>query len=235
VKLTILMYHAVAVPDPGMRHLGNFINPKHFVEQLDLLLELGYRTISFDDWLAHRAGRPSTAPLPAKPLIMTFDDGYLSFDTTAWPALRARHMGATVFLVAGQLGGCNAWDADEVKQPLLDHTRILELQQEGVRFESHTFSHVPLGKVPADVALEEMHHARMAIEGVTGRPVTVLSYPFSNQNRHVRALARRAGYLAAVCGKGKTNTERTDPLELRRIKFDYLMPADAVHRVLEQS
>src|SRR6185369_15131437 len=52
VKLTILMYHAVAVPAPGTRHLGNYVEPKHFTQQLDLLLELGYRTITFDDWLA---------------------------------------------------------------------------------------------------------------------------------------------------------------------------------------
>jgi peptidoglycan/xylan/chitin deacetylase (PgdA/CDA1 family) len=233
VKLTILMYHAVAVPAPGTRHLGNYVEPKHFTQQLDLLLELGYRTITFDDWLAFRAG--GCPDLPTKPLIMTFDDGYQSFDTTVWPALRARRMGATVFLVAGQIGGTNVWDGDEVQVPLLDHDRILALQNEGVHFESHTFSHRALGKISAADALEEMHHSRMALEGLTGKPVMILSYPFSNQNRHVRALARRAGYRAAVCGKGKTNNERTDPLQLRRIKFDYQMPIDAVRKLLAKA
>jgi peptidoglycan/xylan/chitin deacetylase (PgdA/CDA1 family) len=75
----------------------------------------------------------------------------------------------------------------------------------------------------------------MLLEGLTGKPVTILSYPFSNQNRRVRGLARRAGYRAAVCGKGKTNSERTDPFELRRIKFDYQMPIDAVRKVLAKA
>ena len=234
MKLTILMYHAVAVPARGTRHLGNFVEPTEFTKQLDLLVELGYRTISFGDWLDHRMG---LGELPAKPLIMTFDDGYQSFDTTAWPAMRARKMEATVFLVVNQIGGCNRWDVDggEVEMPLLDHKRILALQDEGVRFESHTFSHRALGKISADEALEEMHHSRMALEGVTGKPVTILSYPFSNQNRHVRALARRAGYRAAVCGKGKTNSERTDVMQLRRIKFDYGMQIDAVRKVLARA
>ena len=43
-------------------------------------------------------------PLPRKPVVITFDDGYLSFLDCAVPALKARGMVATVFLVAGEIG-----------------------------------------------------------------------------------------------------------------------------------
>ena len=102
MKLTILMYHKVDELEAGVRHPGNYVSPAAFAEQMDALLEWGYRTIGFDQWLAYRG---SGATIPDKPLIVTFDDGYTCFDSHAWPVLRAREMSATVFLVASQIGG----------------------------------------------------------------------------------------------------------------------------------
>ena len=111
----------------------------------------GYRTIGFAQWIDARNAR-TTANLPEKPLIVTFDDGYTCFDTHAWPALRARGMDATVFLVSGQIGGVNAWESDEVELPLLDAKRILALQNEGVHFGSHSVAHRPLAHIPVEDA-----------------------------------------------------------------------------------
>jgi peptidoglycan/xylan/chitin deacetylase (PgdA/CDA1 family) len=229
VKLTILMYHKVAEIPPGARHVGNYVTPTQFTAQMDALLDWGYRTISFEQWLSYR---DSGADLPPKPLILTFDDGYRCFDDTAWPALRARAMAATVFLVAGQIGGTNAWDADERRERLLDADRVRALRAEGVDFGSHGYAHLALAKVPPDVALDDMSRSRVALEQLVGAPVTTLSYPFSNQNRLVRQLARRAGYRACVRGKGRMNVRRTDVYGLRRIKVDYRATIDDLKRTL---
>ena len=229
MKLTILMYHKVAELPPAARHRGNYVTPRQFEEQMDALLEWRYRTITFDDWLAFRE---RGIELPPKPLIVTFDDGHGCFDTTAWPALRARGMTATMFLVAGQIGGTNAWDADELQEPLLSAQRILALRSQGVQFGSHGYNHVALAKVRPDVALDEMMRSRASLEQLLGEPVTLLSYPYSNQNRVVRDLAARAGYRACVRGKGRLNLRRTDPHALRRLKLDHTMTIDDVRRML---
>ena len=229
MKLTILMYHKVAEPAPGARHLGNYVTPSQFERQLDALLDWGYETISFDQWLAYRERKFTPPP---RPLIVTFDDGYPCFATTAWPALRARGMRATMFLVSSQIGGTNAWDADEPQEPLLDASRILALRDDGVEFGSHSHTHVPLAKASPAMALEELTRSRAVLEQLLGKPVTSLSYPFSNQSRDVRALARRAGYRVCVRGKGLMNRRTTDVTALRRIKFDYRMSMDDVKTVL---
>jgi peptidoglycan/xylan/chitin deacetylase (PgdA/CDA1 family) len=229
MKLTILMYHKVAEPPAGARHLGNYVTPVQFEQQLDALLDWGYETISFDQWLAYRGGNFSPPP---RPLIVTFDDGYQCFATTAWPALRARRMHAAMYLVTSQIGGTNAWDANEVQEPLLDASQILALQADGVEFGSHSHTHVALAKVSSAKALEELTQSRAVLEQLLGKPVTSLSYPFSNQSRDVRALARRAGYRVCVRGKGRMNRRSTDIHALRRIKFDYRMSMDEVRGVL---
>jgi peptidoglycan/xylan/chitin deacetylase (PgdA/CDA1 family) len=229
MKLTILMYHKVAEPAADARHLGNYVTPSQFEQQLDALLDWGYVTISFDQWLAYRVGNFTP---PRRPLIVTFDDGYQCFATTAWPALRARGMGATMYLVSSQIGGTNAWDADEKQEPLLDASQILALRDDGVEFGSHSHSHAALARISPTMALEELSQSRTILERLLGKPVTSLSYPFSNQSRDVRALARRAGYHACVRGRGRMNHRSTDVHALRRIKFDYRMSMDDVRRVL---
>jgi peptidoglycan/xylan/chitin deacetylase (PgdA/CDA1 family) len=194
------------------------------------LVRWGYRSIGFEQWLDYRAG--GAVSLPRKPLIVTFDDGYTCFDRNAWPVLRSLGIGATVFLVASQIGGTNAWDRDERQERLLDASRIKALQNEGVAFGSHSYTHPPLAKISADRALDELTRSRAALGELLGRDVHVFAYPFSNQNSLVRDLARRAGYRCAVRGKGRMNWRRTDPFGLRRIKVEHDMTVEGLRRVL---
>ena len=226
MKLTILMYHKIDEPPAGIRFPGNYVSPSRFHEQMRGLLEWGYRSVTFNDWLDYRDGRGVS--LPRKPLVVTFDDGYTCFDRNAWPILRSLGMGAMVFLVASQIGGTNAWDRDERQEPLLDAERIKTLQSEGVSFGSHSYTHPPLAKLPAARALEELTRSRAALRDLLGRDVEVVAYPFSNQNSLVRDLARQAGYRCAVRGKGRMNWRHTDPFGLRRIKVEHDMSADGL-------
>jgi len=210
------MYHKVDEIPPDARYPGNYVTPDQFAQQLDALLEWGYKTIDFDQWLAYRAD--PTLHFLVRPLIITFDDGYTCFERNAWPALRQRGMTATVFLVAGQIGGINAWDRDERQEPLLNAASIRALQQEGVSFGSHSLTHVPLARVSSATAMHELAESRAMLADVLDHPPEVFAYPFSNQNFEVRRLAREAGYRAAVRGGGRMNSRRTDPYSLRRIK-----------------
>jgi peptidoglycan/xylan/chitin deacetylase (PgdA/CDA1 family) len=230
MKLTVLMYHKVDELRPGVRFPGNFVSPKNFERQMDALLLWGYRTITLEQWLDYRDGRLRS--LPSKPLVLSFDDGYTCFDEHAWPVMRARGLRGTVFLVAGEIGGWNSWDKDEMRLPLLGAERIRALQREGVDFGSHSFSHVPLAKIERHRALDELTRSRAALSDLLGREVTTVAYPFSNQNAEVRALARQAGYRCAVRGKGRMNWRWTDPFGLRRIKMDNEVTVPRLRRML---
>ena len=229
MKLTILMYHKVDELPSDVRTPGNFVEPRLFERQLDALAAWGYRTIDFGDWLAYRDGGRA---LPKRPLILTFDDGYACFDEHAWPALRARDMGAWVFLVASQIGGVNAWDRGERSFPLLGAERIRALHDDGVRFGSHGDAHVPLARVQRDQAAADLRRSRERLSELLGHSVDVLAYPFSNQSRAVRRLAREAGYRCAVRGKGRLNSSLTDRFGLRRIKVDSTMSVERLRRTL---
>src|SRR5262249_44147112 len=108
----------------------------------------------------------------------------------------------------------------EPQERLLDGERIAALQSEGVHFGSHSVTHRPLARIPAGEALDELTKSRASLTRLLGEPPDIFAYPFSNQSRSVRALARLAGYRAAVRGKGRMNWRHTDRWGLRRIKIE---------------
>jgi peptidoglycan/xylan/chitin deacetylase (PgdA/CDA1 family) len=230
MKLTILMYHKIDELRSGVRYPGNYVSPGNFERQLDALLMWGYRTISLEQWIDYRDGRLTS--LPARPLVLTFDDGYTCFDRNAWPLMRARGMRGTVFLVASQIGGYNLWDKDELREPLLGPESIRALHREGVHFGSHTYTHPALARIDPVRALDELKRSRAVLGALLGHSVDTLAYPFSNQSAAVRAMARQAGYRCAVRGKGRMNRKSTDPFGLRRIKVEPTMSISQLKRKL---
>ena len=229
MKLTILMYHRVEEIPPDAMHRTNFVRPLQFSEQLAALRDWGYRSITFEDWLAYRA---HIQPLPTFPLIITFDDGYRSVADNAWPVLRSHGFSATTFLVTGQIGGTNVWDPDERQDSLLSADEVRALRREGMHFGSHTRTHRPLTRLTPIETKEELDRSRRDLEGLLGEAVTTLAYPFNNQNRAVREAARRAGYAAAVRGTGHMNRRITNPMALRRITVDFRMSLGGLRRRL---
>jgi peptidoglycan/xylan/chitin deacetylase (PgdA/CDA1 family) len=218
MRLTILRYHKIDEVPAGTKNPGNFVSPARFAEQMDALVAWGYQSVTFDQWLDYRNGLVKT--LPPKPLIVTFDDGYTCFADNAWPVMKKRGLGATVFLVSSQIGKSNAWDEGEKSFPLLDARRVRALQDDGVEFGSHSVSHKALAHLPTDDAFQELNQSRWSLAELLDREVNVFAYPFSNQSREVRALAQQAGYRCAVRGKGRMCSKSTDPFGLYRIKVE---------------
>jgi peptidoglycan/xylan/chitin deacetylase (PgdA/CDA1 family) len=212
------MYHKVDRIPPGARYLRNYVLPEQFDAQLAALRRWGYEAISFDAWLAFRSG---TGPLPRRPIILTFDDGYRSTYETAWPILRRHGCTATVFLVSDLVGKTNEWDADELQEPLLGRAEIAALRAGGITFGSHTRTHAALTKLSRERAARELGESRTALEALTGTAVRAVCYPYGKQNALVCALAREAGYQAGVIARHRLNSRRTDPLRLARLWIDH--------------
>ncbi len=230
MKLPILMYHAVEEPAADVLHPKNYVAPDRFAAQMRALLEWGYTPITLDDWLGYRDGG---ARIPRRPFIVTFDDGYRNVRENAWPVLRELGIPAAVFVVSGRIGGTNDWEppAEHVLQ-LMNADELRSLDGDGITIGSHSRSHRPLARIAESEARQELADSRRALEDLLGHPVRYFAYPFSNQSRRVRTLAREAGYRACVRGRGRMNFRRTDPFGLRRIQVDHLTTVDQLRWTL---
>jgi peptidoglycan/xylan/chitin deacetylase (PgdA/CDA1 family) len=144
-----------------------------------------------------RAGR-----LPRGTAALTFDDGFSSLYDHAVPVLARYRLPATVFLVAQTLtpsGQRVDWvdtpPRDELSTLSLEQVR--EMQEMGVSFESHSYSHADLTRLTFDECVRDLRESRELLETLLGGPVRLLAYPRGRHNEAVRSAARRAGYSHA--------------------------------------
>ena len=194
-QLPILMYHRVAA-DGSPRTQRWRLDARTFAQQLSFLREAGYYSVSFEQW---RAAASMRRPLPGKPIILTFDDGYEDFATEAMPLLRDYGFRATVFVVSELVGRSNLWDADLGESlSLMDWATIERLAVEGVDFGSHSLRHRPLVTLGREQLAEDLARSRRTLEEHVGHPVTTLSYPFGLVDTAVQSIAGACGYEYGV-------------------------------------
>ncbi len=145
----ILMYHRIAAEGPpGLERYR--VAPDLFAAQMAILHRAGYRAIELEDWIKALL---RDEPLFGRPMVLTFDDGYRDFLTAATPVLRLFGFPATVFLVAGRMGGMSDWDASYGDPaPLLSWEEVHALRDVGIGFGCHSLVH----QLMTGMSLEEL-------------------------------------------------------------------------------
>ena len=194
----ILTYHHVIRDGPVNKMT---VSSSSFEEQMRFLAENGYRTISMkelDDFLNFRGD------LPEKPVLITFDDGWVSTYNLAFPILKKYNLKATLFLYSDL--------ADEDKSVTLNWDQVRELHNGGMEIECHTKSHRSLapGKKEGFEAYfkaveKELLFNRKRIKEELGKECKYLGYPYGITNHFVIAVARQNGYSLGFTVKRGVN------------------------------
>lgn len=203
--VSILMYHQVGRFSSPRKHRAVFCDVGRFRAQMAYLKWTGHHVISLAD--AYR-GIFQGAPLPSRPVVLTFDDGYENFREYAWPILQRYGFPATVYLVSSLLGRSASWlDKDMSDARLMDAATIRSLRAEGVHFGSHTLTHCRLSKLDENDQRAEIFESKAELEDILGESVTDFCYPYGNYDIRSRDLVAEAGYNTALtCIRGAANT-----------------------------
>lgn len=211
VRVPILMYHYISTPPPGadIYRQDLSVAPESFAAHLDYLHAQGYTTIPLKDLLSYLAtGRPE---LPAKPIILTFDDGYEDSFVNAFPALKARDMIGTFFIITDfatqEREGYATWD------------QIGQMAAAGMEIGSHSRDHPNLAGKDLDYLVWQALGSQETIEAQTGSHPHILAYPGGAYDQLVIDVFRSANYWGAVTTQ-QGDTQRSDrPFELKRIRI----------------
>lgn len=207
LKVPILMYHHVGDPPAGADELrrGLTVSGGDFTAQMDYLRQAGYQPVSMRQLFeALYYG----APLPAKPVLLTLDDGYLDNYTVAAPILEQYGFTATFYIISGMVG-----------QPeYMSWEQVLDLERRGMEIGSHTVSHPDLSTLAATDLAAEVGNSAATLEGYLGHPVYWFCYPAGRFNGGVIEALEAAGYLlATTTAPGETQSSDA-PFELPRYR-----------------
>ena len=231
--IPVLMYHILL---DGRNDVIS-VDPDRFREHMEAIRAAGYTTITDYELADHLIDEK---PLPDKPILITFDDGYKSTYTEAFPILKDLGMKATVNVIASRI----------FESPSTLHTAEYEkitwpearLMQGTVTIQGHTWdSHhkkmnylnenkgVVAGRLAHGLetesqanfekrVLEDFLLCKETIEDKMGYEVVSLAYPYGQYSADTMLLAQQAGYkLAFTVQSGLVNSGTANPFELNRI------------------
>ena len=182
-KILVLNYHQV---NNSFTPLAVPVNA--FADQMNYLVDSGYIAITPDELASGLAGEIT---LPEKPVMITFDDGYIDNYTNAFPILKALGLRATVFMVPGFVG----------KPQYMSWENLKEMEKNGITVQSHTLNHAKLEELPDDEIRNELLNSKLMLEENLGHPVEFLAYPTGTYNLHIAGIASDVGYKGAFTVK----------------------------------
>lgn len=216
MKILILMYHMVSeTGHPLQKRYA--VSPEKFRRQLRYLKFKGYTPISLDDLYGFFAN--NNRELIKKPIIITFDDGYMDNYENAFPVLKEYSFPAAIFMVSGFVGRSNLWDvaAGYPERPLVGWREAEEMVKGGVTIGSHTINHPWLTQLVSDEAKREIEESKKSLEDRIGMPINHFAYPYGDLNQPVADMVKDAGYVTACSVMTGFNKKDTDPFILKRI------------------
>lgn len=191
--VTVFIYHRFGED----KYPTTNVSAERFREQLAHLMMNNYQVIALKDMI--QAIKNNT-PLPEKAAVITIDDGYRSVYDVAWPVLKSFGYPFTVFLyvegVDKDFRGYMSWD------------QIREMQEAGVDFQDHSYSHFHLGDRPegldeagyrAWISKDLQKGSRILAEKLGERP-SILAIPYGEYNSVVIDEAKALGY-EAICSQ----------------------------------
>ena len=199
--IPILAYHMVSDED---NHYS--ISIADFEEQMKYLKEEGYAPISLLEFAKAKKGKFN---LPEKPIIITFDDGYVDNYTNAVPIMEKYGMRGTIFMVVNEIG----------KERYLTLDQLKDLEKRNIEIGSHTANHLPLATLSSEEKKSEIDKSKLLSEWKGLKTVFFMAYPNGSYDKEVEQMLKDGEYLGGLTGDTGLNTFATNPYQLHRINI----------------
>lgn len=185
LHIPIIIYHSVRPDNPGeTRWQKEFsVTPELLDQQLAYLEHNGYTVISMDQLMAD-LNTGTTSPV-AKPVVLTFDDGWKSQYTYALPLLEKYHDTATFYIYTNPIG----------KSPhFMTWEDLQQLVAAGMTIGDHTTTHPYLSRLSAQQLQHEVTNAKQVLESRLGIRVVHFASPFGYTSPELVSLLQADGF-----------------------------------------
>ena len=227
-SVPVLIYHHI---NP---HSGDTVTvtPEIFSAQMAYLNDSGFNCLSVAGLLEHISGRGAAG---LKPVLITFDDGWLDNFLYALPVLEKYRFKASVFLITDRVDAvCN----DMLSASVPDHAESKRLIAEGeagqvvmgwdllrhlqsravFEFFSHTATHNRCTTLDDASLLDELRRSRARIEAELGVACPYLCWPYGDHDDRTISVAKACGYEALFTTLDGFVEPGSDPLSICRIE-----------------
>lgn len=207
IRVNALMYHYVSWLPPNADAVRRdlTVSPREFEDHLRFLKENGYHAITAVDlWWSLDTGRP----LPPKPVLLTFDDGYVDDYDVVLPWLKAYGMVGTFAVTANLID----------KPGYMTRAMVRALADAGMDVESHATDHVSVNKLSYAAQVYQLCTSRRLLSQWTGTDVRHFIFPSGDYLPLPADALVGCGYLTAYRKDGGSVESSNEMLALRRAR-----------------
>lgn len=199
--IPVLMYHSISTI-PG-NTLG--VPVQQFTDEMEWLNRQNYTSLSLEEFYEALVNK---TPVPEKPIVLTFDDGYSDNYDAAWPILRQYGFKATFFVTTSSVGpGMMNWD------------QLKDLVHQGNSVSSHTVHHYDLATLSSQQQTDELSLSKKDVEDHLSNKVNALCFPSGKYNQTTLELMPKLGYtLGFTTQSGKVHLG-DNLLTLKRLRI----------------
>ena len=219
------MYHYISeLPsDADVYRVNLTVVPELFDAQLQYLQEQGYQTVSLQDvYAALSVGKP----LPEKPIVLTFDDGYKGVYTVAMPLLQKYNFMGEFFLLVTP----SHYEA----APYLTWQEVQLMAAAGMSMQAHGRDHYDLTNRDYDFLVYQILGAKEAIQAHSNQAVQFFCYPSGRYDDEVLAVVEAAGYLGAVTTEWGATQRLDNRFTWPRIRINGTWSLETFAAILEE-
>ena len=205
----ILMYHHLQDLTNASELVETWtVAPKNFDAQMSLIAQHGFHPIT----MAQLVGQLKDGkPLPSRPIVISFDDGWAEQYTVAFAVLKKYNLSGTFFVYTRPLD----------HSAFMSWAQLQEMSAAGMDVQAHTLTHPHLRDLAPAEAMKEISDSKKAIETRLGKPVVALAYPYGEYNASIIDMLKRAGYSSAVTLAAGFNQRADELFTLHRIRMSY--------------
>ncbi|MFJ5765427.1 polysaccharide deacetylase family protein [Lysinibacillus sp. NPDC093210] len=246
--VTVINFHSFG----DYKEIANInITEKLFREQLKMLKDNGYSTITEDQLIAYLQGH---GRIPEKSVFLTIDDGYESVYKVAYPILKEMGMQATLFIIVNDVE-----TGFRKNVPMLNWQQIKEMSDSGfIHIGNHTYDLHWRGNndKPKHEAMilnqkkngepltneerlryiqEDITKAHQLIEKYTGKAPKSFSYPYGVYDRIAEQAVKEAGYTIDYSTQGGYNLFGEGTVHIKRIDSSNRVSAHELKKILEKN
>lgn len=205
MKVPILLYHHITDEAFSGGNEISLISPYDFRMHMTAI-KVNFTPISLRRYYQYVTCTDGSVTLPDNPIIVTFDDGYLSNYEIAYPILKELEIPATIFVVTDTVGAM-AGDG-KVNYSHFTWEQAKEMERSGlVEIQSHTASHVELASLPQEQLVLQLRKSKYMIEKNLGHPCDMIAFPYGSYTESVVNASKAAGYLLQARVDDKTSEE----------------------------
>ncbi|MGY2134096.1 polysaccharide deacetylase family protein [Hymenobacter sp. HD11105] len=204
-QVPILCYHQIRDwTAKDSKNAKDYIVPvEQFRKQMQMLADSGYHTILPDQLYAYLT---TGAPLPSKPVMLTFDDTDLDQFTVAKPVMEKHGFKGVFFIMTVSLG----------RPRYMSKAQVKELSDQGHVIGSHTWDHHNVKKYQGQDWVTQIEKPTKTLEEITGKKINYFAYPFGLWNPEAIPELKKRGFVGAFVLAEKRDQQ--DPLfTIRRI------------------